>query len=52
MSSDVNSYNFNSSYIDGVSITAGGHHIWSFAGGCDCRMSDRPTFIGDKYNIM
>ena len=43
------SSNISSNYLDGVSITAGGHHIWSFAGGCTCKMTDRPAFIGDKY---
>ena len=43
------SNSLSSNYLDGVSITADGHHIWSFAAVCDCRISDRPAFIGDKY---
>ena len=48
-SSDIRSNNLSCNYLDGVSITAGEHHIWSFAAGCDCSMTDRPAFIGDKY---
>ena len=40
--------NINSNYLDGVSITCNGLHVWSFAAGCDC-MTDKPSFIRDDF---
>ena len=31
-----NNSNIIGNYLDGVSITSNGLHIWSFAAGCDC----------------
>jgi len=28
--------NLNNNYLDGVSISTNGQHVWSFAAGCDC----------------
>jgi len=47
-SKTATSNNLSSNYLDGVSITADGQHVWSFAAGCDCR-SNKPTFIGERY---
>ena len=38
-----------SNYLDGVSITTNSYHIWSFAGGCNCTLPQKPDFIGDHY---
>ena len=37
-----------SNYLDGVSITSNGLHVWSFAAGCDC-MTDKPSFIRNDF---
>ena len=37
-----------SKYLDGVSITSNGLHVWSFAAGCDC-MTDKPSFIRNDF---
>jgi len=42
------SNNLSSNYLDGVSITANGKHVWSFAAGCECN-DEKPNFIGEKY---
>jgi len=33
-----------SNYLDGVSVTSNGIHVWSFVAGCDC-MSDKPKWF-------
>ena len=38
-----------SNYLDGVSITTNSYHVWSFAGGCNCTVPQKPEFIGDHY---
>ena len=38
-----------SNYLDGVSIFTNSYHIWSFAGGCNCTVPQKPDFIGDHY---
>ena len=40
--------NISSNYLDGVSITSNGLHVWSFAAGCDCT-TDKPSFIRDDF---
>ena len=40
----------NTNYLDGVSISTNGQHIWSFAAGCNCRnTNNKPTIIGQDY---
>ena len=37
-------------YLDGVSISTNGQHIWSFAAGCNClNTHNKPTIIGQDY---
>ena len=37
-------------YLDGVSISTNGQHIWSFAAGCNClNTNNKPTIIGQDY---
>ena len=38
-------------YVDGISITSGDKHIWTFAGGkCDCNeTSSKPSFVGQHW---
>ena len=38
-----------SNYLDGVSITTNSYHVWSFAGGCNCTVPQKPDFIGEHY---
>ena len=44
-----NNSNISSNYLDGVSITSNGLHVWSFAAGCDCMTTDKPSFIKDDF---
>ena len=40
----------NSNYLDGVSISTNGQHVWSFAAGCNCSVVlKKPTVIGQDY---
>ena len=40
----------NSNYLDGVSISTNGQHVWSFAAGCNCHnTNNKPTVIGQDY---
>ena len=41
--------NISSNYLDGVSITSNGLHVWSFAAGCDCTTTDKPSFIRNDF---
>ena len=43
-----NNSNISSNYLDGISITSNGLHVWSFAAGCDC-ITDKPSFIRDDF---
>ena len=37
-------------YLDGVSISTNGQHVWSFAAACNCRNTEnKPTIIGKDY---
>ena len=46
----TNFMNLNSNYLDGVSISTNGLHVWSFAAGCNCRnTTNKPTIIGEDY---
>ena len=37
-------------YLDGVSISTNGQHVWSFAAGCNClNTNNKPTIIGQDY---
>ena len=39
-----------SNYLDGVSITSNGEHVWSFAAGCQCNnVPNKPNFVGDHF---
>ena len=37
-----------SNYLDGISLTTNGLHVWSFAAGCDCNKW-KPVFINEDY---
>ena len=40
-----------SNYLDGVSITSNGEHVWSFAAGCKCNnIPNKPNFVGDHFS--
>ena len=40
----------NNNYLDGVSISTNGQHVWSFAAGCNClNTNNKPTIIGQDY---
>ena len=40
----------NNNYLDGVSISTNGHHVWSFAAGCNCRNTNNiPALIKQDY---
>ena len=40
----------NNNYLDGVSISTNGQHVWSFAAGCNClNTPNKPTIIGQDY---
>ena len=42
--------NVNNNYLDGVSISTNGKHVWSFAAGCNCiNTNNKPTIIGQDY---
>ena len=42
--------NLDSNYLDGVSISTNGQHVWSFAAGCHCcNTRNKPTVIGQDY---
>ena len=46
----INFRNLNNNYLDGVSISTNGRHVWSFAAGCNCRNAiNKPTIIGQDY---
>ena len=46
----TNFTDLNNNYLDGVSISTNGQHIWSFAAGCNCRTTNnKPTIIGQDY---
>ena len=46
----TNFTNLNSNYLDGVSISTNGQHVWSFAAGCNClNTRNKPTIIGQDY---
>ena len=46
----TNFTNLNSNYLDGVSISTNGQHVWSFAAGCNClNTKNKPTVIGQDY---
>ena len=45
----ISTNTLDSNYLDGVSITTNSYHIWSFAGGCNCTVPQKPHFIGDHY---
>ena len=37
-------------YLDGVSISTNGQHVWSFAARCNCRNTrNKPSIIGQDY---
>ena len=37
-------------YLDGISISTNGQHVWSFAAGCNClNTNNKPTIIGQDY---
>ena len=39
-----------SNYLDGVSITSNGEHVWFFAAGCKCNsVPNKPNFVGDHF---
>ena len=46
---DKQSSNITDNYLDGVSLTSNGNHIWSFVadGNCDC--GNVPSFIGNDW---
>ena len=45
-----NPNNISSNYLDGVSITANGLHVWSFAAGCNCSIDKMPpSFVNEEY---
>ena len=40
----------NDNYLDGVSISTNGEHVWSFAAGCNClNTNNKPTIISHDY---
>ena len=40
----------NNNYLDGVSISTNGRHVWSFAAGCNClNTPNKPTNINQDY---
>ena len=45
----ISTNTLDSNYLDGVSITTNSYHIWSFAGGCNFTLPQKPDFIGDHY---
>ena len=46
----INFRNLNNNYLDGVSISTYGRHVWSFAAGCNCHnTNNKPTIIGQDY---
>ena len=46
----TNFTDLNSNYLDGVSISTNGQHVWSFAAGCNClNTTNKPTIIGQDY---
>ena len=46
----TNFTDLNSNYLDGVSISTNGQHVWSFATGCNCHLTqNKPTIIGEDY---
>ena len=43
-------YDFQSDYLDGVTIVNTQEHIWSFTAGCDCNnISNIPPFVGEDF---
>ena len=46
----TNFTDLNNNYLDGVSISTNGQHVWSFAAGCNClNTNNKPTIIGRDY---
>ena len=46
----INADVISSNYVDGVSITSNGEHVWSFAAGCMCNnIPNKPNFVGDHF---
>ena len=46
----TNFTDLNSNYLDGVSISTNGQHVWSFAAGCNClNTTNKPTIIDQDY---
>ena len=46
----TNFTDINNNYLDGISISTNGQHVWSFAAGCNCpHTRNKPTIIGEDY---
>ena len=47
---DYRFHDINNNYLDGVSISTNGQHVWSFAAGYNCHHTrNKPTLIGQDY---